>query len=174
MQSFNRREWSSISESHTCEFRVANHTSSPPPSPAETTARSFEVKSNYCRSTPPRNPARECLHLSLWARACAHLSGLSVVNMTEEMGRKNELLNPAFIFLPSFFTAWKLSSDTQKSRRTCVWETLLHISCCWWSQELSFCLYPSIWQSRCVFVEAALVTWQIVCECMKCCVLVFI
>lgn len=24
------------------------------------------------------------------------------MNMTEEMGRKNELLNPAFIFLPSF------------------------------------------------------------------------
>lgn len=69
-------------------------------------------------------------------------------------------------------------------------ETLLHISCSWWLQELSFCLHPSVWQSstcvwgtagmclsglgeRCVaHLEAALMTWQIVWHAACVCVCV--
>ena len=108
--------------------------------------------------------------------------------MTEEMGRKNKLLNPAFIISP-LFTArktqlWHIKIITSLCVCVCVCvraqETLLHISCCRWSRELSFRSHPSVWQSStCVWgtagmclsgpgehcvahLEAALMTWQIV------------
>ena len=44
--------WSARSPAPATVVRVANHTSAP--SPTETTAWSFEVKSNYCCGTSPR------------------------------------------------------------------------------------------------------------------------
>lgn len=42
--------------------------------------------------------------LSMCECMTAHLSKLRLMNMTEEMGRKNKLLNPAFIIFRLFYS----------------------------------------------------------------------